>query len=122
VRSLTLRILLASLATVLASTAAFLITFFAMAGPATGSSSTIFRRAKSKTRLMRCNEEGRLSSLLSRQLNRSLGAAHCPTDADGGMSSAADRSALLEHRDAGSGRLNRAVSSSSSPPATGDTA
>lgn len=96
-RSLSLRILLASLGTVLASLAAFLITFFAMAGPATEQLIHHFQARQIEDALDALERGGptEAASYIAR-LNRSLGATHYLTDAAGrDLVSGDDRSALL---------------------------
>jgi len=97
VRSLLLRILLASLGTVLASLAAFLITFFAMAGPATERLIRHFQARQIEDAIAALQRGGpaETASYLDR-LNRSLGATHYLTDSAGrDVVSGEDRSALL---------------------------
>ncbi|HLG56966.1 MAG TPA: ATP-binding protein [Vicinamibacterales bacterium] len=96
-RSLLLRILLASLGTVLASLAAFLITFFAMAGPATERLIRHFQARQIEDAIAALQRGGpaETASYLDR-LNRSLGATHYLTDSAGrDVVSGEDRSALL---------------------------
>ena len=96
-RSLSLRILLASLGTVLASLAAFLITFFSMVGPATERLIHHFqaRQIEDAVDALERGGSSEAAGFLAR-LNRSLGATHYLTDASGrDLVSGEDRSALL---------------------------
>jgi len=96
-RSLSLRILLASLGTVLASLAAFLITFFSMVGPATERLIHHFqaRQIEDAVDALKRGGPPEAAAFLAR-LNRSLGATHYLTDAAGrDLVSGDDRSALL---------------------------
>jgi len=96
-RYLLLRILLASLGTVLVSLAAFVITFFAMAGPATERLIHHFQARQIEDALDALQRGGptEAASYLER-LNRSLGAIHYLTDAAGrDVVSGEDRSSLL---------------------------
>ena len=83
-RSLLLRILLASLGTVLASLGAFLITFRAMSGPATERLIRHFQARQIEDALDAFERGGpaEAAAYLDR-LNRSLGATHYLTDATG---------------------------------------
>lgn len=99
-RSLLFRILLASLGTVLASLAAFLITFRAMTGPATERLIHHFQARQIEDALDALERGGpaEAASYLDR-LNRSLGATHYLTDVSGrDVVSGEDRSALLQAR------------------------
>jgi two-component system sensor histidine kinase CpxA len=96
-RSLSIRILLASLGTVLASLAAFLITFRAMAGPATERLIHHFQAQQIEDALDALERGGptEAAAYLER-INRSLGALHYLTDATGrDVVSGEDRSGLL---------------------------
>jgi two-component system sensor histidine kinase CpxA len=96
-RSLSLRILLASFGTVLASLAAFLVTFFSMVGPATERLIHHFQARQIDDAIDALDRGGpsEADAYLAR-LNRSLGATHYLTDASGrDLVSGDDRSALL---------------------------
>jgi signal transduction histidine kinase len=96
-RSLSLRILLASLGTVLASLAAFLITFFSMIGPA---NERLIRHFQSQqiedaVEALRRGGPQEAGAVLARR-DQSLGATHYLTDASGrDLVSGDDRSGLL---------------------------
>ena len=95
--SLLLRILLASLGTVLASLGAFLITFHAMTGPATERLIRHFQARQIEDVLDAFERGGpaEAASYLDR-LNQSLGATHYLTDVTGrDVVSGEDRSAIL---------------------------
>jgi two-component system sensor histidine kinase CpxA len=96
-RSLSLRILLASLGTVLASLAAFLVVFFSMVGPATERLIHHFQARQIEDAVGALDRGGppEAAAYLAR-LNRSLDATHYLTDASGhDLVSGDDRSALL---------------------------
>jgi signal transduction histidine kinase len=96
-RSLSVRILLASLGTVLASLAAFLITFRAVSGPATERLIHHFQARQIEDALEALKQGGppAAASYLER-LDRSLGAAHYLTDTTGrDVVTGEDRSGLL---------------------------
>ena len=96
-RSLSVRILLASLFTVLASLAAFLITFRAMAGPATERLIHHFQARQIEDALDALGRGGpAAAAAYLERMNQSLGATHYLTDADGkDVVTGEDRSALV---------------------------
>jgi two-component system sensor histidine kinase CpxA len=96
-RSLSLRILLALLGTVLASLAAFLITFFSMTGPATERLIRHFQAQQIEDAVDALQRGGpqEANAFLARR-SRSLGATHYLTDASGrDLVTGEDRSGLL---------------------------
>ena len=96
-RSLSLRILLASFGTVLVALLAFLITFRAMVGPATERLIRHFQARQIEDAQLAFDRGGptEAAAYLER-LNRSLGATHYLTDLTGrDLASGEDRSALL---------------------------